>query len=191
LPGAFTDPNLPAGLVPFNVQNIAGNIYVTYAPAGLAAQRAATPGAGIVNVFNENGVLLQRIVTGSRLASPWGLALAPANFGVLGGSLLVGNFSFADSEINAFDPVTGALRGSIPVNAGAGNTPGGLWGIIFGSGAGTGGDANTLYFADGINGETGGLFGAITAVPEPGTFPLVALGLAFLAFTARRTGKTA
>src|SRR3954468_11223948 len=72
LPGAFTDPNLPAGFVPFNVQNIGGNIYVTYAPAGRAAQIAAAPGAGIVNVFNENGVLQQRLITGGRLAAPWG-----------------------------------------------------------------------------------------------------------------------
>ncbi|MDB5810438.1 MAG: hypothetical protein JWN94_2560 [Betaproteobacteria bacterium] len=189
VPGSFTDPTLPAGFVPFNVQNIGGNIYVTYAPAGVAAQRAATPGTGIVNIFNENGVLLQRLITGSRLASPWGVALAPASFGVLGGSLLVGNFSFADSEINAFDPVTGALRGSIAINPGAGNTPGGLWALMFGSGAGTGGDVNTLYFLDGINGETGGLFGAITAVPEPANVTMLALGLAFLGFVARKKSQ--
>ena len=76
-----------------------------------------------------------------------GLALAPAGFGKFGGDLLVGNFSFVESEINAFDPVTGAFKGSIPINVGVGNTPGGLWGMIFGSGAGNGGDADTLYFS--------------------------------------------
>ena len=186
LPGSFTDPTLPSGVVPFGVQNIGGNIYVTYAPAGRPSQIAATPGMGFVDVFNENGVFLQRLISGGRLAAPWGLALAPAGFGIFGGDLLVGNFSFADSVINAFDPVTGAFRGSIPINAGAGNTPGGLWGMMFGSGAGNGGDANTLYFAAGINGETAGLFGAITAVPEPTTYSMLGVGLGFLAWMGRR-----
>jgi uncharacterized protein (TIGR03118 family) len=188
LPGAFLDPNLPAGLVPFNVQNIDGKIYVTYAPIGLAAQRAATLGQGVVNVFDENGVLLQRIITDSQLAAPWGIALAPSGFGEFGGDLLVGNFSFAASEINAFDPVTGAFEGSIPINVGPGNTPGGLWGIMFGSGAGSGGNANTLYFNDGLNGETGGLFAAIL-VPEPATFLLLGTGLASLGVTTWRRAR--
>lgn len=186
LPGAFTDPTLPAGFVPFNVQDINGKVYVTYAPAGLAAQRAATPGAGFVSVFDENGAFLQRLISGSQLASPWGIALAPAGFGVFGGDLLVGNFSFADSVINAFDPLTGALRGSIPIDVGAGNTAGGLWALMFGSGAGNGGDANTLYFLDGINGETAGLFGAIAAVPEPEILTLFGVGLALIGWRRRK-----
>src|SRR4051794_14963512 len=75
LPGAFTDPNLPAGLVPFNVQNVGGRIYVTYAPSGLANQRAAVSGKGVVDVYDENGGLVQQLISGSQLASPWGLAL--------------------------------------------------------------------------------------------------------------------
>jgi len=165
---AFSDPNIPMGFVPFNVQNIGGKIYVTYAPAGLPAQRAATPGQGFVDAFDEDGTSLQRVITDSQLAAPWGIALAPPGFGEFGGDLLVGNFSFVASEINAFDAMTGAFEGSIPINVGAGNTPGGLWGLMFGSGAGNGGDANTLYFNDGINGETGGLFGALAVLrPRP------------------------
>lgn len=188
LPGSFTDPSLPAGFVPFNVQDIAGKVYVTYAPSGLGAQRAAAPGAGFLSVFDENGGFLQRLVSGSQLAAPWGIALAPAGFGPFGGDLLVGNFSFASSVINAFDPLSGAFRGSIPINVGAGNTPGGLWGIMFGSGAGNGGDANTLYFLDGINGETAGLFGAVTAVPEPEVLTLLGVGLAALGWRRRKVG---
>jgi len=186
LAGAFVDPNLPAGFVPFGIQDIGGKVYVTYAPAGLAAQRGAAPGAGFVSVFDETGAFLQRIVTGSELASPWALALAPAGFGEFGGDLLVGNFSFATSKINAFDAVTGAFKGSIGIDVGAGNKAGGLWGFMFGSGAGNGGDANTLYFLDGINGETAGLFAAITPVPEPETLPLIGLGLVALGWAKRR-----
>ena len=183
--GAFSDPNIPAGFVPFNVQNIGGKIYVTYAPAGLPAQRAATPGQGFVDAFDENGTLLQRVITGSQLAAPWGIALAPSGFGEFGGDLLVGNFSFVASEINAFDPVTGAFEGSIPINVGAGNTPGGLWGLMFGSGAGNGGNTNTLYFNDGLNGETGGLFGALI-VPQSATLILLGGGLALMTWRRAR-----
>src|ERR1700719_4110566 len=112
--GAFATPTAigALGLVPFNVQDINGNIYVTYAPSGLAAQRAATAGMGAVAVFTESGTLLQTII-GSQLAAPWGVTLAPGSFGTFGGDLLVGNFSFVDSEINAFNPTTGAFLGMI------------------------------------------------------------------------------
>jgi uncharacterized protein (TIGR03118 family) len=148
LPGAFVDPNLGPGLIPFNVQDIGGKVYVTYAVAGRPGQIAATAGSGDVDVFDENGVLLQRLVTGGPLASPWGLALAPAGFDQFGGDLLVGNFSFADSEINAFDPMTGMFEGTLPINPGAGQSAGGLWALEFGSGAGSGGAANILQRRD-------------------------------------------
>jgi uncharacterized protein (TIGR03118 family) len=180
--GAFTDPSATAaGLVPFNVQEINGNIYVTYAPAGHANQTGAIAGMGAVAVFTTSGTFIQQLITGSALASPWGVTLAPVSFGAFGGDLLVGNFSFNDSEINAFNATTGAFEGSIPIDVGAGNTPGGLWDLTFGNG-GNGGAADTLFFSDGINGETAGLFGSITAtaVPEPSSLLLLmapALGL--------------
>ncbi len=180
---AFKDPLLPAGLVPFNVQNINGQIYVTYAPAGRPAQIAATEGMGVVAVFDPNGNFIKQLVDGSKLASPWGITLAPASFGRFGGDLLVGNFSFVASEINAFDPMTGALLGTIPIDVGA-NNPGGLWALIFGNG-GAGGDPNTLFFSDGINGEADGLFGAITAIPEPSSLLLLP-ALAFVAMVGIR-----
>ena len=183
--GAFTDPNLPAGYVPFNVRDIGGKVYVTYAPSGVVNQRNATPGQGFVSVFDENGVFLQRLISGSELAAPWGIALAPGSFGEFGGDLLVGNFSFVDSVINAFDPITGAFEGSIQVDPGSGNTAGGLWSLDFGIG-GSNGDPNTLYFTDGINTEANGLFAAITVVPEPSTLALLGAGLLSLCVLRRR-----
>jgi uncharacterized protein (TIGR03118 family) len=164
---AFATPAAIAalGLVPFNVQNINGTVYVTYAPAGRPAQQGAAQGAGAVAAFTETGTLVRTLVGGD-LAAPWGITLAPASFGQFGGDLLVGNFSFSNSMINAFDPITGAFEGSIPINVGFGNTPGGLWALGFGS-AGNNGSPETLYFTDGINGETDGLFGAISSVPGP------------------------
>ena len=188
-PGAFaTPPAISAmGLVPFNTQDIGGKLYVTYAPQGLNAQRNATGGQGAIAVFDETtGLLLNTIING-QLASPWGIAIAPDGFGNFGGALLVGNFSFLESEINAFDSITGAFLGTIPIDTGSA-TAGGLWAIGFGTG-GSNGSPNTLYFTDGINGERDGLFGAITAVPEPGTVALFSLGLMGLGLMVARRRK--
>jgi uncharacterized protein (TIGR03118 family) len=162
---AFVNPSLPKGLVPFNARDIGGDIYVTYAPAGRLNQVGAPLGAGAVAVFDEDGNFIRQLIAGSHLAAPWGIALAPAGFGRFGNHLLVGNFSFKHSQINAFDPTTGGFRGSIPINVGP-NQPGGLWSLEFGVG-GNNGNPDTLYFTDGINGEANGLFGAI--LPRQGS----------------------
>jgi uncharacterized protein (TIGR03118 family) len=182
--GKFVNPDLPAGLVPFNVQNIGGQIYVTYAPAGRDAEIAALSGQGAVAVFDANGTFVKQIINGSALAAPWGIALAPSGWGQFGGDLLVGNFSFLESEINAFDPLTGLLQGTIPINTGSASA-GGLWGLTFGTG-GNNGTSQMLFFTDGINGEAGGLFGFITVTPEPGTLALFGTGLIVLGIMRRR-----
>lgn len=190
-PNAFATPMAIAALnlVTFNVKDINGQVYVTYAPPGRSADIAATGGMGAVAVFDESGNLLRTIIN-NQLAAPWGVAIAPSSFGAFSNDLLVGNFSFADSEINAFDPLTGTFRGSIFINTGPA-TPGGLWEIGFGNG-GNNGSPNALYFTDGLNGETAGLFGVIT-VPEPFTLALFGTGLAgaFLLRRRRKAGEKA
>src|SRR5262245_10796375 len=155
------------GLVPFKVTDIGGEVYVTYAPAGREAQTMAGPGDGAVAIFSESGKLEPHgVLLGgphTPLAAPWGVAIAPDNFGQFSGDLLVGNFSFLESEINAFDLQTHKFEGTIPISAGSGHTPGGLWTLTFGGG-GNDGSPSTLYFTDGIDGETHGLFGAIESV---------------------------
>ena len=157
----FVDPSLPTGLVPFNVRQIDGNVYVIYAPAGRPAQQMAPLGAGAVAVFDEDGNFIKELVVGSRLAAPWGIAFAPPSFRRFSNDVLVGNFSFLHSEINAFIPSNGKLHGTIPIDTG-GQKAGGLWTIDFGVG-GNNGSPDVLYFSDGINGEADGLFGAIAA----------------------------
>jgi len=166
--GAFATPSqVPTGFVPFNVQNINGNVYVSYAPSGRPAQISATPGMGAVAIFNENGTFLRMAAVGGPLAAPWGLALAPAGFGPFGGDLLVGNFSFSSmaNDIDVFDS-NGNFVGTISINVGIGNTKGGLWSLGFGTGLGMNGGPDTLFFTDGIDGEMHGLLGAIN-VPGP------------------------
>jgi uncharacterized protein (TIGR03118 family) len=161
---AFVDPSLPANLVPFNIQRIGNNLYVTYAPSGRAAQTGAKEGQGAVAIFDSSGKFIRQLIEGSKLASPWGITLAPGTFGQFGGALLVGNFAYNFSEINAFDPKTGAFLGTLTDPGGHKILNQALWDIAFGNG-GNGGDQNTLYFAAGINGEKDGLFGSIQAVP--------------------------
>jgi uncharacterized protein (TIGR03118 family) len=170
------------------VQDIGGNVFVTYAPVGRTAQAGAVAGQGAVAEFSEGGAQEMEIV-GGPLASPWGVALAPAGFGAFSGDLLVGNESAVDPGINAFDPVSGMFEGSISIDPGAGNSADALWALSFGFGA-SGGSPNVLFFADGINGENDGLFGSISAaVPETSTWTMMLAGFGLLAAFAARGGR--
>jgi uncharacterized protein (TIGR03118 family) len=162
VPGAFTDTNVPAGFAPFGIGNIGGKIYVTYAMQdALKHDDIGGPGNGYVDVFDINGNLLQRLIAQWPLNSPWGVALAPFGYGAYSGDLLVGNFG--DGRINAFNPTTGGWVGMLMNANGSPLEIPGLWAIAFGNGH-SGGDAHTLYFTAGIDGENHGLFGSIAAI---------------------------
>lgn len=190
LAGNFTDPTLPAGYSPFGIHSIGGNVYVTYAQVSTTTFETIGAGLGYVDEFDSNGNFITRVVSQSVLNAPWGMALAPAGFGSFGGDLLIGNFG--DGVINAFDPKTFALVGSLNTSTGTPIANVGLWEIFFGQNSGqttTLGDPNTLYFAAGINGEKGGLFGSIAAAaPGTGSFTLQASSN-FVTATAGGTGS--
>jgi uncharacterized protein (TIGR03118 family) len=161
---AFHDPHLPWGYAPFNVQAIGAFVVVTYAKQDAEKiDETAGPGRGFVTVFNADGTLHLRLKWGPWFNAPWGVALAPADFGRFSNLLLVGQFG--SGKIAAFDPVTGKFRGIV---RDAWHRPlriDGLWALSFGNGAAAG-PANTLYFSAGPDGEAHGLLGTITALPD-------------------------
>jgi uncharacterized protein (TIGR03118 family) len=177
-PGGFTDPNLPAGLVPFNIQNIGGNLYVTYAQLGPGG--TPLPG-GVVDEYDANGSFLKRIATGGPLSAPWGIVLAPSSFGSFSNDLLIGNFG--NGEILAYDATTDLFLGTVNGANGQPLINDHLWALETRAGV-NGFDPNAVYFAAGINNEANGLFGAITAItPEPATIFGTATGLIALALS--------
>ncbi|HME69559.1 MAG TPA: TIGR03118 family protein [Myxococcota bacterium] len=183
--GKFVDPNPVAGFNPFNIQNINGNLYVTY--AAVNAKGVGLPG-GYVDEFDSSGTLLQRIATGGSLYAPWGITLAPASFGHFGGDLLIGQFG--NGEILVFDPSTNQFLGTINGTNGNPIVNPFLWSLEFRTG-GTAVNPNALYFTAGYNNQLDGLFGEIQAVPEPRTGLLVMLGVVGLGVTRRRQASTA
>jgi len=165
-PGAFVDPQIPAGFAPFGIQNVGGTILVSYAKQDAARHDdVAGQGFGFVDAYNTNGVLLRRVVTRGQLNSPWGLAQAPAGFGRFGGDLLVGNFG--NGHINAYEPqADGSFErvGELKHPDGTPIVIDGLWSLQFGLGAvANNGPTDTLFFTAGPDGESHGLFGSITA----------------------------
>jgi uncharacterized protein (TIGR03118 family) len=153
--GAFTDPDMGHRYSPFGIAAIGNEIYVSY---------TSGPHHGFVDVFGTNGKLHRRLVSRGALDSPWGMTVAPRNFGQFAGALLVGNFG--NGRIHAYNRYTGRELGALRDAAGNPITIDGLWGLEFGNGVT--GDRNTLLFSAGPDHEDHGLFGSITALmPTP------------------------
>jgi uncharacterized protein (TIGR03118 family) len=161
--GGFKDPRLPSGFAPFGIQNINGNLYVTYARQDADKKDDIHgPHLGYVNVFDPDGHLLRRLISRGQLNAPWGLALAPANFGRQSNRLLVGNFG--DGAINAYDLATGAFLGTLRAANGRVLSTNGLWGLSFGNGVHNQ-PVGTLFITAGPDDEAHGLYAKIEPVP--------------------------
>ncbi len=194
LAGSFIDPTLPSDYAPFNIQNLGGKLYVMYAKVDpMTGEDQAGPGNGYVSIFDLNGNFQQRLISNSALNSPWGIAIAPANFGAFGMDLLIGNFG--DGRINAYHPTSGAFLGALNDQSGHEVEIEGLWALAFGNGAG-GGDVNTLYFNAGIGDEEHGIFGRLQDAVPPfislqfsASEYVVSEGGGFATVTVTRTGE--
>ncbi|MEP6568963.1 MAG: TIGR03118 family protein [Acidobacteriota bacterium] len=163
--GAFNDPTIPttAGNTyrPYNIQNIGGMLYVTYAKVGTGGKAEAGIGNGYARRFNTDGVRdLTFGINNGPLNAPWGIVIAPSDFGIFSSALLVGNFGEGNPSIHAFNNTTGAFLGTLQNEAGDGIVIDELWALTFGNG-GAGGDPNTLYFSAGTASEEHGLFGKL------------------------------
>src|SRR5262249_11668124 len=156
------------GFSPFNVAVVAVNgvqkLFVTYAIRNPhTGNNVPGKGSGIVDVFDLDGNFLQRLAEGGHLKAPWGMAIAPASFGTLAGTLWIRNFG--EGHINVFDPTSGAFIEQVrDSKTGKPIVIDGLWGLIVGNG-GNGGDPGKLYFTAGPNDEQHGLLGSLTPSP--------------------------
>lgn len=161
--GNFTDPEIPAGFAPFGIQNIDGDLFVTYAKQDdVKHDDVAGRGNGFVDVFDTDGHLLRRFASRGKLNSPWGVTRASFDFGRFSGDILVGNFG--DGRINAFDS-SGRFIDELEGTDGKPLVIDGLWTLTLGGGRTSSSD--TLYFTAGPDDEQNGLFGTITPVLLP------------------------
>jgi uncharacterized protein (TIGR03118 family) len=159
--GAFADPHLPKNYAPFNIVLVGGRLVVTFAVQDAEKHDdVAGMSHGIVDTFDLGGQSFQRLIQHGQLNSPWGVAVAPASFGALAGSLLIGNFG--NGHINAYNPTTGEFIDKMRDSRGQAIIIDGLWSLRVGNG-GNGGRTDTVYFTAGPNGEQDGLFGSLTA----------------------------
>jgi uncharacterized protein (TIGR03118 family) len=162
--------------VPFNVATTGNDIVVTYVldPPGQPLPTAG-PGFGYVDIFNSTGQLLRRLEHGSWLNVPWGVTLAPLDFGRFSHDLLVGQFANAGNTesagfIAAYDLATGKFDGLLEDASGKPIAIQGIWSLKPGNVSPSNLDpddspAAQVYFTAGPNNETAGLFGYLTSIP--------------------------
>lgn len=160
----FSDPGIPAGYAPFNIQNVAGSLYVMYAKVGEDGEEEKGDGLGFVDIYNTNGILQKRFASHGVLNAPWGIAWAPETFftddsGKSQEAILIGNFG--NGYINAYSP-KGSFLGQLK-DHGKPIIIDGLWALMFPPSTSTI-DPNRLYFAAGPDDENDGLFGYITKI---------------------------
>jgi len=157
---AFLDREIPEGFAPFNVQEVNGNLYVTYAKQNATKHDDFDfPGFGFVDKFSPKGKLLQRLKHGPWLNAPWGVALAPANFGFFSNHLLIGNAG--SGQIAVYDVDSGRFDGLLRDANGHAIQNDRLWALRFGNDHNAG-PTNWLFFTAGISDEAHGLFGFFT-----------------------------
>jgi len=154
----FQDPGIPMDFGPFNVQNLDGKLYVTFARRSEHDRSISEKSSGFVSVFDTEGTFIRRLVSGEPLCEPWGLALAPSGFGKFSNALLVGNHG--NGRINAFNPISGRYVGALRDQIGQPLQIKGLLGLAFGN-EGNPGDSNVLHFAAGPTTGHRGLLGSI------------------------------
>ena len=154
---SFDDPKIPKNFAPYGIQNINGEIWVTYTALNKAM-------GGFVDVFNTDGSLKTRFAVQGPLHSPWGLAQAPADFGPMSNAILVSN-NIPRGRINAFDPTTGAFLGVLRDASGNPIEIDDVWALQFGHDGGPNTAHNQLFFTAGPNNYANGLYGVITVGP--------------------------
>jgi uncharacterized protein (TIGR03118 family) len=153
----------PRGFAPFNIQNIGGTLFVAFAKQDAAKHdEVAGPGLGLIGAFTPTGKLIRWFEHVDGLNAPWGMAIAPSDFGTFSHHLLVGQFG--SGEILAFNLESGEFAGKLLQPGGEPISIDGLWGIGFGAGNTNSGPQTTLFFAAGPTDESNGLFGNLTAV---------------------------
>jgi uncharacterized protein (TIGR03118 family) len=151
---SFDDPEIPRDFAPYGIQAIHGQIWVTYTALNKAQ-------SGFVDVFDTAGNLVKHFAVHGPLHSPWGVALAPANFGPMSNAILISN-NTPKGQINAFNPETGEFLGALRDASGKAIEIDNVWALQFGQGAAANGPTNQLFFTAGPNAYANGLFGTIT-----------------------------
>jgi uncharacterized protein (TIGR03118 family) len=156
------DDEIPAGFAPFNVQNIGGELFVTYAKQdSFRHDPVGGDGLGYVEIFAPSGKHIGHLQHGSQMNAPWGVVWTTRDFGEYSDAILLGNFR--SGWIGAYDGFTHQFIDWVRNPDNSLMTIDGLWSLTFGN-DGSAGLANTLYFSAGINNELDGLFGTITPV---------------------------